>query len=228
MKNLLEVFKNEEVSLNDFLKASKTIAFKLLIFIAASLIFNISCDEIKDYLLIPRNAEIAHNFIICAFIAYVAQAFLWNHIVNHSKKPEEWIGFHVVAYKLVTAILYIAAAIAFTYVYSGTTDHFIMIFAIASGVIMIINAFISAVQHVQYDRQKKKSKEKEPTGMSIGNKRVFYGDKVCTSDGVVYYVAKCIIYQKPTLCKENERYWVADPWKFEHMIKNHELSLIEN
>ena len=37
MKNLLEVFKNEEVSLNDFLKASKTIVFKLLIFIAASL-----------------------------------------------------------------------------------------------------------------------------------------------------------------------------------------------
>lgn len=228
MVKLLELFKNEEISLNDFLKAVKMVAFKLLIFIIVSLIFNISCDGIKDYLLKPRNAEITHIFIICAFIAYIAQAFAWDYIVNHSKDPEEWISFHVVAYKLVTAILYIAAAIAFTYVYSGTTDHFIMIFAIASGVIMIINALISAVQHAQYDRQKEKSKEKEPTGMSIGNKRVFYGDKVCTSDGVVYYVAKCIIYQKPTLCKENERYWVADPWKFERMIKNHELSLIEN
>lgn len=228
MKNLLEFFKEEEISLNDFLKVTKMVAFKLLIFIVVSLIFNVTCDGIKDYLLIPRNAEITHIFIICAFIAYIAQAFAWDYIVNHSKDPEEWISFHVVAYKLVTAILYIAAAIAFTYVYSGTTDHFIMIFAIASGVIMIINALISAVQHVQYDRQKEKSKEKEPTGMSIGNKRVFYGDKVCTSDGVVYYVAKCIIYQKPTLCKENEHYWVADPWKFERMIKNHELSLIEN
>lgn len=228
MAKLLEFFKEEEISLSDFLKASKTIAFKLLIFIVASLIFNISCDEIKDYLLIPRNAEIAHNFIICAFIAYVAQAFLWNHIVNHSKRPEEWIGFHVVAYKIVTAILYIAAAIAFTYVYSGTTDYFIMTFAVASGVIIIINAFISAVQHVQYDRQQKKSKEKESTGLSINNKEVFYGDKVCTSDGVIYYVVKSVIYCKPTLCKITERHWVADPWKFERIIKNHELSLIEN
>lgn len=216
------------ILINNGLKVTKMVAFKLLIFIVVSLIFNVTCDGIKDYLLIPRNAEIAHNFVICAFIAYVAQAFVWDYIVNHSKDPEEWIGFHVVAYKIVTAILYIAAAIAFTYVYSGTTDHFIMIFAVASGVIMIINAFISAVQHVQYDRQQEKSKEKESTGLSINNKEVFYGDKVCTSDGVIYYVVKSVIYQKPTLCKENERYWVADPWKFEHMIKNHELSLIEN
>ncbi len=228
MAKLLEFFKEEEISLSDFLKVTKMVAFKLLIFIVVSLIFNVTCDEIKDYLLIPRNAEIAHNFVIYAFIAYVAQAFLWNHIVNHSKRPEEWIGFHVVAYKIVTAILYIAAAIAFTYVYSGTTDYFIMVFAIASGVIMIINAFISAVQHVQYDRQKEKSKEKEPTGLSINNKEVFYGDKVCTSDGVVYYVVKSVIYCKPTLCKITERHWVADPWKFERLIKNHELSLIEN
>lgn len=228
MIKILRFFKGKEVSLSGFLKTTKVIAYALLIFIVASFVFNIPDDVIKDYLLEAANAEITHIFIICAFIAYIAQAFAWDYIVNHSKDPEEWISFHVVAYKLVTAILYIAAAIAFTYVYSGTTDHFIMIFAIASGVIMIINALISAVQHVQYDRQKEKSKEKEPTGMSIGNKRVFYGDKVCTSDGVVYYVAKCIIYQKPTLCKENERYWVADPWKFERMIKNHELSLIEN
>lgn len=173
MKNLLEFFKEEEISLNDFLKVTKMVAFKLLIFIVVSLIFNVTCDGIKDYLLIPRNAEIAHNFVICAFIAYVAQAFVWDYIVNHSKDPEEWIGFHVIAYKIVTAILYIAAAIAFTYVYSGTTDHFIMIFAVASGVIMIINAFISAVQHVQYDRQQEKSKEKESTGLSINNKEVF-------------------------------------------------------
>jgi hypothetical protein len=228
MKNLLEFFKEEEISLNDFLKVTKMVAFKLLIFIVVSLIFNVTCDGIKDYLLIPRNAEIAHNFVICAFIAYVAQAFVWDYIVNHSKDPEEWIGFHVVAYKIVTAILYIAAAIAFTYVYSGTTDHFIMIFAVASGVIMIINAFISAVQHVQYDRQQEKSKEKESTGLSINNKEVFYGDKVCTSDGVIYYVVKSVIYCKPTLCKVTERHWVADPWKFERMIKNHELFLIEN
>lgn len=228
MVKLLELFKNEEISLNDFLKAVKMVAFKLLIFIIVSLIFNVSCDGIKDYLLKPRNAEIAHNFIVCVSIAYVFQAFAWDFVVNHSENPEGWIGFHVVASKFTAAMLYVAAAIAFSYMYSGTTDNFMIVFAVASGIIMIINAFISAIEHVQYDRQKEKSKEKEPTGMSIGNKRVFYGDKVCTSDGVVYYVAKCIIYQKPTLCKENERYWVADPWKFEHMIKNHELSLIEN
>lgn len=101
MKNLLEFFKEEEISLNDFLKVTKMVAFKLLIFIVVSLIFNVTCDGIKDYLLIPRNAEIAHNFVICAFIAYVAQAFVWDYIVNHSKDPEEWIGFHVVAYKIV-------------------------------------------------------------------------------------------------------------------------------
>lgn len=228
MVKLLELFKNEEISLNDFLKAVKMVAFKLLIFIIVSLVFNVSCDGIKDYLLKPRNAEIAHNFIICAFITYVVQAFAWDYAVNRSENPEGWIGFHVVAYKIVTAILYIAAAIAFTYVYSGTTDHFIMIFAVASGVIMIINAFISAVQHVQYDRQQEKSKEKESTGLSINNKEVFYGDKVCTSDGVIYYVVKSVIYCKPTLCKMTERHWVADPWKFVRMIKNHELSLIEN
>lgn len=228
MKNLLEVFKNEEVSLNDFLKASKTIALKLLIFIMVSLIFNISHDEIKDYLLNPRNAKIAHNFVICAFIIYVAQAFVWDYIVNHSENPERWLGFHVVANKFTAAMLYIAAAIAFSYVCSGTADSFMMAFAIISGIIMVINDFNSAAEHVQYDRQQEKSKEKESTGMSIGNKRVFYGDKVCTSDGVVYYVAKCIIYQKPTLCKENERHWVADPWQFERMIKNHELNFIEN
>ena len=226
MNNLFEVFKNEEVSLNDFLKASKTIAFKLLIFIVASLIFNISCDEIKDYLLIPRNAEIAHNFIIGAFIAYVAQGFLWNYIVNHSKKLEKWIGFHVVAYKLVTAILYIAAAIAFTYVYSGTTDHFIMIFAIASGVIMIINAFISAAEYEQYKRQQ--IKLRESTGYVIDSKEVFYGDKLCTSDGMAYYVVKSVIYRKPTLCKITERHWIPDPWQFARMIKNHELNFVEN
>ena len=227
MKNLLEFFKEEEISLNDFLKVTKMVAFKLLIFIVVSLILYVTCDGIKDYLLIPRNAEIAHNFVICAFIAYVAQAFVWDYIVNQSKYPEERRGCHVVAYKIVTAILYIAAAIAFTYVYSGTTDHFIMIIAVASGVIMIINAFISAVQHVQYDRQQEKSKEKESTGLSINNKEVFYGDKVCTSDGGIYYVVKSVIYCKPTLCKMTERHWVADPWKFERMIKNHELSLIE-
>lgn len=228
MVKLLELFKNEEISLNDFLKAVKMVAFKLLIFIIVSLIFNVSCDGIKDYLLKPRNAEIAHNFVICASIAYVIQAFAWDHIVNHSENPEGWIGFHVVTNKFTAAMLYVAAAIAFSYMYSGTTDNFMIVFAVASGIIMIINAFISAVERVQYDRQQEKSKEKEPTGMSIGNKRVFYGDKVCTSDGVVYCVVKCVIYKEPTLCKENERYWVADPWRFRRMIKNHELTLIEN
>lgn len=228
MVKLLELFKNEEISLNDFLKAVKMVAFKLLIFIIVSLIFNMSCDGIKDYLLKPRNAEIAHNSIICASIAYVVQAFAWNFVVNHSENPEGWMGFHVVANKFTAAMLYVVAIIAFSYMYSGITDNFMIVFAVASGIIMVINAFISAVEHVQYDRQQEKSKEKESTGLSINNKEVFYGDKVCTSDGVIYYVVKSVIYCKPTRCKMTERHWVADPWKFERMIKNHELSLIEN
>lgn len=224
MIKILSFFKGKEVSLSGFLKTTKVIAYALLIFIVASFVFNIPDDVIKDYLLEAANAEITHIFIICAFITYIAQAFAWDYIVNHSKDPEEWISFHVVAYKLVTAILYIAAAIAFTYVYSGTTDHFIMIFAIASGVIIIINAFVSVAEYEQYKHQQ--VKPRASTGFVIDSKEVFYGDKLCTSDGMAYYVVKSVIYRKPTLCKVTERHWVPDPWQFARMIKNHELAFI--
>lgn len=226
MIKILSFFKGKEISLSGFLKTTKVIAYALLIFIVASFVFNIPDDVIKDYLLEAANAEITHIFIICAFIAYIAQAFAWDYIVNHSKDPEEWISFHAVAYKLVTAILYIAAAIAFTYVYSGTTDHFIMIFAVTSGAIIVINAFVSAAEYEQYKRQQ--IKPRESTGYVIDSKEVFYGDKLCTSDGMAYYVVKSVIYRKPTLCKITERHWIPDPWQFARMIKNHELNFVEN
>lgn len=226
MKNLLDFFKGKEVSLSGFLKTTRAIAYALLIFIVASFVFNIPDDVIKDYLIEAADTEVTHVFIVLAFIAYTIQAAVWGYVTNSSNHPEKWLGLHVVANEFTTAMLYIASAISFTYIHFGVADNFITSFAVIASIVIIVNAINAAAEYEQYKHQQ--IKPRESTGYAIDSKEVFYGDKVCTSDGVIYYVVKSVIYCKPTLCKMTERHWVADPWKFERMIKNHELSLIEN
>lgn len=226
MKNLLDFFKGKEVSLSGFLKTTRAIAYALLIFIVASFVFNIPDDVIKDYLIEAADTEVTHVFIVLAFIAYTIQAAVWGYVTNSSNHPEKWLGLHVVANEFTTAMLYIASAISFTYIHFGVADNFITSFAVIASIVIIVNAINAAAEYEQYKHQQ--IKPRESTGYAIDSKEIFYGDKVCTSDGVIYYVVKSVIYCKPTLCKVTERHWVADPWKFERMIKNHELFLIEN
>lgn len=224
MEKLLNYFNGKEVSLSGFLKTTKAMAYALLIFILASFVFDIPDDVIKDYLLEAANAEITHIFIVCAFIAYTIQAAVWGYVVNSANQPEKWLGLHVVANEFTTAMLYIASVTSFTYIHLGIADDFITAFAVIAGIIIIINAINAAAEYEQYKHQQ--VKPRESTGFVIDNKEVFYGDKVCTSDGMAYYVVKSVIYRKPTLCKVTEHHWVPDPWKFARMIKNHELAFV--
>lgn len=226
MIKILSFFKGKEVSLSGFFKTTRAIAYALLIFIVASFVFNIPDDVIKDYLIEAADTEVTHVFIVLAFIAYTIQAAVWGYVTNSSNHPEKWLGLHVVANEFTTAMLYIASAISFTYIHFGVADNFITSFAVIASIVIIVNAINAAAEYEQYKHQQ--IKPRESTGYAIDSKEIFYGDKVCTSDGVIYYVVKSVIYCKPTLCKMTERHWVADPWKFERMIKNHELSLIEN
>lgn len=226
MKNLLDFFKGKEVSLSGFLKTTRAIAYALLIFIVASFVFNIPDDVIKDYLIEAADTEVTHVFIVLAFIVYTIQAAVWRYVTNSSNHPEKWLGLHVVANEFTTAMLYIASAISFTYIHFGVADNFITSFAVIASIVIIVNAINAAAEYEQYKHQQ--IKPRESTGYAIDSKEIFYGDKVCTSDGVVYCVVKSVIYCKPTLCKVTERHWVADPWQFARMVKNHELNLIEN
>ncbi len=226
MKNLLDFFKGKEVSLSGFLKTTRAIAYALLIFIVASFVFNIPDDVIKDYLIEAADTEVTHVFIVLAFIAYTIQAAVWGYVTNSSNHPEKWLGLHVVANEFTTAMLYIASAISFTYIHFGVADNFITSFAVIASIVIIVNAINAAAEYEQYKHQQ--IKPRESTGYAIDSKEIFYGDKVCTFDGVVYCVVKSVIYCKPTLCKVTECHWVADPWQFARMVKNHELNLIEN
>lgn len=224
MTRLLNYFNSKEVSLSGFLKTTRTMAYTLLAFILVSFVFNIPDDVIKDYLLETANAEITHIIIICAFIAYTIQAAVWGYVANSSNHPEKWLGLHIVTNEFTTAMLYIASVISFTYIHLDIADDFIASFAVIAGIVIIINAINAAAEYEQYKHQQ--VKPRESTGYVIDSKEVFYGDKVCTSDGMAYYVVKSVIYRKPTLCKVTERHWVPDPWQFARMIKNHELAFI--
>lgn len=226
MERLLNYFNGKEVSLSGFLKTTKVIAYTLLIFIVASFVFNIPDDAIKDYLFEAADAEVTYVFIVLAFITYTIQAAIWGYVANNSNHPEKWLGLHVVANEFTTAMLYIASAISFTYIHLGIADDFITAFAVIAGIIIIINAINAAAEYEQYKRQQ--IKLRESTGYVIDDKEVFYGDKLCTSDGMAYYVVKSVIYHKPTLCKVTERHWIPDPWQFAYMIKNHKLAFIAN
>ncbi len=223
MERLLNYFNGKEVSLSGFLKTTRAMAYALLVFILASFVFDIPDDVVKDCLLEAANAEITHIFIVCAFITYTIQAAVWGYVVNSSNQPEKWLGLHVVANEFTTAMLYIASVTSFTYIHLGIADDFITAFAVIAGIIIIINA-VNAAEYEQYKHQQ--VKPRESTGYVIDGKEVFYDDKVCTSDGMAYYVVKSVIYRRPTLCKVTERHWVADPWKFARMIKNHELAFV--
>ena len=226
MERLLNYFNSKEVSLSGFLKTTRAMAYTLLAFIVASFVFDIPDDIIKDYLLEAANAEITHIFIVCAFITYIIQAAVWGYVVNNSNQPEKWLGLYVVANEFTTAMLYIVSIMSFTCIHLGIADDLITAFAVIAGIIIIINAINVTAEYEQYKYQQ--VKPRESTGFVIDGKEVFYGDEVCTFDGMAYYVVKSVIYHKPTLCKITERHWVPDPWKFESMIKNHELSFIEN